>query len=125
MTRAELVRRIADRSRMSRVLAGRVADSVFGCLEKGLRLGERIEIRGFGTFQVRSYKAYKGRDPRSGVAIEVKPKRLPFFKPGVPLLRKMNERLEKTHASPGLTDRSQPPREARPLQDLPGLNDSA
>ena len=57
-----------------------VVDAVFACMEQSMRRGERVEIRGFGTFQVRSYKGYAGRNPKTGEAIQVAPKRLPFFK---------------------------------------------
>jgi integration host factor subunit beta len=44
--------------------------------------GGRIEIRGFGSFSIRKYKAYKGRNPKTGKTVEVKPKKMPFFKVG-------------------------------------------
>jgi nucleoid DNA-binding protein len=47
-----------------------------------LKSGGRIEIRGFGSFTVRKYKAYKGRNPRNGEHVDVKPKKAPFFKVG-------------------------------------------
>jgi len=62
----------------------------FRTLEQALNRGERIEIRGFGSFETRSYKGYKGRNPRSGSEVEVKPKRLPFFKAGKDLKDKVD-----------------------------------
>ncbi len=53
--------------------------------------GEKIAIRGFGTFQVRSYRAYKGRNPRSGQVVAVKPKRLPHFKVSTELATRVNK----------------------------------
>jgi integration host factor subunit beta len=47
-----------------------------------MKKGDRIEIRGLGSFNVREYKAYKGRNPKTGENIDVRPKRLPFFKVG-------------------------------------------
>jgi integration host factor subunit beta len=55
-----------------------------------LRSGERIEIRGFGSFVVNDYKAYLGRNPKTGEPIEVKPKKLPFFKVGKELREKLS-----------------------------------
>jgi hypothetical protein len=55
-----------------------------------LRRGEHIEIRGFGTFQVRSYKGYTGRNPSTGEIVEVAPKRLPFFKASKNLVASIN-----------------------------------
>ena len=80
MTRDDLIERIAVRTKMSRTQAENLVCTIFGSMKQSLRLGERVEIRGFGTFQVRSYKGYKGRNPRTGTHVEVAPKRLPFFK---------------------------------------------
>ena len=80
MTKAELAERLAEKKRMARQHAELVVNAIFACLEQSLRCGERIEIRGFGTFQVRNYKGYEGQNPKTGEAIQVPPKRLPFFK---------------------------------------------
>src|ERR1017187_10200743 len=80
MTKAELVEGLAEKKRMARQHAELVVDAVFVCMEQSLLRGERIEIRGFGTFQVRSYKGYEGRNPKTGDVVHVAPKRLPFFK---------------------------------------------
>ena len=60
-------------------------------MEAALKAGERIEIRGFGSFEIRHYKAYEGRNPRTGAKVDVKPKRLPFFKVGKELKERVNE----------------------------------
>jgi integration host factor subunit beta len=65
---------------MARHHAEFVVEAIFACMEQSLHRGERIEIRGFGTFQTRSYKGYVGRNPQTGEAIQVAPKRTPFFK---------------------------------------------
>jgi integration host factor subunit beta len=57
---------------------------------EALMKGDRIEIRGFGSFVNRSYEAYKGRNPRTGEVIEVKDKKLPFFKVGKELKEEIN-----------------------------------
>jgi integration host factor subunit beta len=57
-----------------------------------LKNGGRIEIRGFGSFNVRKYKAYKGRNPRTGKAVNVKPKKSPFFKVGRELKKMVDGR---------------------------------
>jgi integration host factor subunit beta len=80
MTKAELVEFLAQKTKMSVQRAEFVVNAVFSCMEQSMRSGERIEIRGFGTFQIRDYKGYKGRNPRTGEAIQVPPKRFPFFK---------------------------------------------
>ncbi len=65
-------------------------NAIFDCMEASLRRGERIEIRGFGSFEIRNYRAYDGRNPRTGSAVSVKPKRLPFFKVGKELKERVN-----------------------------------
>jgi integration host factor subunit beta len=57
-------------------------DLFFLHIAESLLRGEKVELRGFGSFIVKNYKSYLGRDPRSGVSIVVKPKKLPWFKPG-------------------------------------------
>jgi integration host factor subunit beta len=63
---------------------------VFGCLEQSIRCGEKVELRGFGIFQVRSYRAYKGRNPRTGHVVAVRPKRPPHFKVSIELAARVN-----------------------------------
>jgi integration host factor subunit beta len=64
-------------------------------MEDSLKKGERIEIRGFGSFEIRHYKAYEGRNPRTGDPVGVHPKRLPFFKVGKELKERVNEAAQK------------------------------
>jgi integration host factor subunit beta len=64
-------------------------------MEDSLKKGERIEIRGFGSFEIRHYKAYEGRNPRTGDPVGVQPKRLPFFKVGKELKERVNEAAQK------------------------------
>ena len=58
---------------------------------EALRRGEGIEIRGFGSFSIREYKEYEGRNPRTGETVHVRPKRLAFFKVGKELRERVNE----------------------------------
>jgi integration host factor subunit beta len=78
--RADLIELLSEKGQISRLRAELLLDTVFDCLKQSMRRGERIELRGFGTFQVRSYRAYTGRNPRNGQLVAVKPKRLPRFK---------------------------------------------
>jgi len=80
MPKAELVKNLAEKRKMARQHAELVVNAIFGCMAQSQRSGERIEIRGFGTFQVRSYKGYEWRNPKTGDVVQVAPKRLPFFK---------------------------------------------
>ena len=65
-------------------------DKIFDSMVEYLAQGERIEIRGFGSFEVRNYKSYEGRNPRTGAPVKVAPKRLPFFKVGKELRERVN-----------------------------------
>ena len=90
MTKSELVDSVSAKLSLPRGKAELVINGVFDCMERALRTGGRIEIRGFGTFEIRHYKAYEGRNPRTGVAVGVQPKRLPFFKVGKDLKERVN-----------------------------------
>jgi integration host factor subunit beta len=72
-------------------------------MEQSMSRGEKIEIRGFGSFQVRSYRTYRGRNPRSGQVVEVEAKRLPRFKVGRELAARINHRCEKKLETAGTT----------------------
>jgi len=63
---------------------------MFDCMVDALQKGEGIEIRGFGSFSIRAYREYQGRNPRTGEAVHVKPKRLAFFKVGKELRDRVN-----------------------------------
>ncbi len=66
-------------------------NTIFECITDALEQGEGIEIRGFGSFTVRQYRAYEGRNPRTGEEVRVAPKRLPYFKVGKELRERLNE----------------------------------
>jgi len=95
MTRAGLIERISEKGHMPRPRAELLLNAIFDCIEQSMRRGEKIEVRGFGTFQIRSYRAYKGRNPRTGQLVAVKPKRLPHFRVSVALAARINERRGK------------------------------
>ena len=66
-------------------------DGIFDSMRESLEKGEGIEIRGFGSFVVRNYGAYKGRNPKTGKTVDVPPKKLPYFKVGKELKEKVNK----------------------------------
>jgi len=70
--------------------AEQVVKTVFNSMAKALADGDRVEIRGFGSFKVKHYDGYAGKNPRTGEPIKVKPKKLPFFKCG----NKLKERVD-------------------------------
>ena len=90
-TKSELVERISERTRLPRARAELVVNCVFDSMIDALKRGEGIEIRGFGSFTVREYKGYEGRNPRTGEAVKVQQKRLPFFKVGKELRERVND----------------------------------
>ena len=90
MTKSDLVEHLSTKLNLPKGRAEALVDCVFDTMERALRNGERIEIRGFGSFEIREYKAYEGRNPRTGATVEVKPKRLPFFKVGKELRERVN-----------------------------------
>ncbi len=82
MTKSELIDAIAGRGELTKARAELVVNCVFDAMTEALEHGDGIEIRGFGSFTVRPYKPYNGRNPRTGVPVPVPAKRLPFFKVG-------------------------------------------
>jgi len=74
--------------------ADEIVNKVFETMSDALLSGDRIEIRGFGSFEVREYGDYTGRNPKTGVEIVVLPKKLPFFKVGKDFREKVNLKQE-------------------------------
>ena len=91
MTRRKLIAAVAAAEGITIKEAEMAVKTVFGSMEQALAEENRIEIRGFGSFQVRSYQSYQGRNPRTGESIQVNNKKLPFFKVG----RELKERVNK------------------------------
>jgi integration host factor subunit beta len=90
MTRSELASELAERAHLTKQVARIIVDAIFDDMKDSLIRGERIEIRGFGSFAVRTYDGYKGRNPKTGEIVNVHPKKLPFFKVGKHLKEKIN-----------------------------------
>ncbi|MBW1724452.1 MAG: integration host factor subunit beta [Deltaproteobacteria bacterium] len=91
MNRSDLINSLKDKVELSRKDAGKVVDTFFDALKKTLSKGDRVEIRGFGSFSVKSYKPYVGRNPKTGEQINVTSKKLPFFKVGKELKEKVDK----------------------------------
>ncbi|HEY6475863.1 MAG TPA: HU family DNA-binding protein [Polyangia bacterium] len=90
MTKADLIDLIAERAKLPHGRAELLICQMFDSMVDALCRGEGIEIRGFGSFSIRSYKEYQGRNPRTGEAVRVRPKRLAFFKVGKELRERVN-----------------------------------
>jgi integration host factor subunit beta len=90
VTKSELIEQISEKLKLPNGKAEQIVNCVFDSMVKALQEGEGIEIRGFGSFTVRQYKSYEGRNPRTGETVHVAPKRLPFFKVGKDLRERVN-----------------------------------
>ncbi len=82
MNKSELISALSKKECLSEKASGEIVNHIFDIFTEELKKGGRIEIRGLGSFVVRKYDAYIGRNPKSGKKIEVAPKSLPFFKVG-------------------------------------------
>src|ERR1051325_10503525 len=91
MTKSELIELISNKIKLPKGKAEQIVNCIFDSMVDALKKGEGIEIRGFGSFTVREYKSYEGRNPRPGTPVHVAPKRLPFFQGGKELRERVNE----------------------------------
>ncbi len=90
MVKSELIENLAERADITLAKAEEIVDLFFDAVTETLCSGHRVEIRGFGAFTVREYKAYEGRNPKTGEKITVPPKRLPFWKTGMELKQRVD-----------------------------------
>ena len=91
LTKSELIEMISNKIKLPKGKAEQLVNCIFDSMVDALKQGEGIEIRGFGSFTVREYKQYEGRNPRTGAPVHVAPKKLPFFKVGKELRERVNE----------------------------------
>lgn len=82
MNRSELIENLAIKKDISNKRAEEVVNTIFNLMTEAMITGERIEIRGLGSFIIKDYDTYTGRNPKTGETITVRPKKLPFFKVG-------------------------------------------
>ena len=81
MTKAELIDDVSHAVDMSRKDSEIIVETIFESIVKSLRTGDKIEIRGFGSFRTRQREARVGRNPKTGARVDVPPKKIPYFKP--------------------------------------------
>ena len=91
MNKSKLIETISEKANITKKKAELVVNIIFDSMTQALVGNDRIEIRGFGSFVNKEYRSYQGRNPRTGDAIKVLPKRLPFFKVG----KELKERVDK------------------------------
>ncbi len=90
MNKSDLITALAKKENLTEKESQAIIDLVFDGFTETLKKGGRIEIRGFGSFSVRNYGAYKGRNPKTGGPISVKEKKAAFFKVGNELKRRVD-----------------------------------
>ncbi len=82
MNKSELIEQLSLKKDISNKRAEDIVNMIFAALSEAMVAGDRIEIRGLGSFVIKEYGSYKGRNPKTGEQITVRPKKLPFFKVG-------------------------------------------
>jgi integration host factor subunit beta len=82
MTKAELIEEMANLARLTKKETELIVDTVFENITAALSKGDKVELRGFGSFRIRHRNPRKGRNPKTGDAVSVPQKRVPFFKVG-------------------------------------------
>ncbi len=92
MTKAEIIKVLADQVGLTRREAAEVLSVVLDGVIQAIREGEKVELRGFGSFRTRKRQARAGRNPRTGAQVQVPPKVVPYFKPGKQLRETLGEK---------------------------------
>jgi integration host factor subunit beta len=82
MNKIDIINKVAEDMKLNQKVTKIAVDTIVDTIKQAIVKGERVEIRGFGSFTIRLYKAYKGRNPKTGQLVDVKPKKLPYFKVG-------------------------------------------
>ncbi len=90
MTKSDLINILREEHHLTRPEATFIVNLFFDEMSDALAKGDRVEIRGFGSFSVKKYKAYTGKNPKTGESVKVKRKKLPFFKCG----KELKERVD-------------------------------
>jgi integration host factor subunit beta len=99
MTKADLVEEVTQLGDLTRRDGEVIVDTIFDSVIHALKAGDKIEVRGFGSFRIRQRKPRIGRNPKTGAKVEVPAKRVPYFKPSKELRDLVNPKAE-TPATP-------------------------
>ena len=92
MNKPDLIEALLKKENLTAKAAMGIVNLILHGFIEAMKKGDRIEIRGFGSYAVREYQAYTGRNPKTGETTAVKPKKLPFFKVGKELRERVNSR---------------------------------
>ena len=90
LTKAALIEKVADVTGLTKRRAEIIVDTVFGSIVEALHRGEKVELRGFGSFRLRRREPHRGRNPRTGDRVDVPSKRIAYFTPGKELKELIN-----------------------------------
>jgi integration host factor subunit beta len=91
MNKSELIQALSEECGVAPEEAVTIVDTFFDSIRETLLANGRVELRGFGSFQMKEYKGYRGRNPKTGQSVLVQPKSMPFFKAGKGLKEFLNE----------------------------------
>ncbi len=92
MNKSQLIKALAEKQNLSLEESSTIVNTFFESIKDSLKQGDRVEIRGFGSFKMKEYSGYKGRNPSTGEVVDVQPKRLPFFRVGKDLKEYLNQK---------------------------------
>jgi len=112
MTKADLIDEVSHLAELTRKDSEVIVETIFDSVVRSLRAGDKIEIRGFGSFRTRQRKPRMGRNPKTGEKVEVPAKKIPFFKPSKELKDLVNEGIADVSAP--VTPQATPPTTATP-----------
>ncbi|MFZ4856772.1 MAG: HU family DNA-binding protein [Desulfuromonadaceae bacterium] len=90
MNKSDMITILAEKKSVPLKVSEEIINTIFNSMTDTMIAGGKIEIRGFGSFVIKEYAGYSGRNPKSGLAVEVKPKKSPFFKVG----KELKERVD-------------------------------
>jgi len=91
MNKSELIEELAAKTGYNPKLTDKMVRIFFDRIKAALSAGDKVEIRGFGSFTLKKYKGYIGWNPKTGETVEVKPKQLPVFRTGKDLRSRVNQ----------------------------------
>src|SRR6266436_5858684 len=103
MTKADLIEEVSRLAELTRKDSEVIVDTIFDSVVRSLRVGDKIEIRGFGSFRTRQRKPRVGRNPKTGARVEVPAKKIPYFKPSKELKDVINHDHPAPAAAPAET----------------------
>ena len=109
MTKADLIEEVSRLAELTRKDSEIIVETIFDSVVRSLRSGDKIEIRGFGSFRTRQRKPRVGRNPKTGARVEVPAKKIPYFKPSKELKDVINHGKSGEGATPSTTPAAEGP----------------